>query len=162
MSFTFEGNRNGIVTYPVEQNVLKPLSGYHLYKGAALTLVGNSALAYCSGIDKVYAISNVSATSAQVTANYDLRYFEVNPYQIWKNINVTAITSTNILFGQRAASGLSLLTGSYGTALDIANSAGGLVLQSGLCAIQTYRCQTATPSATWVVFVDPLMTRAPG
>lgn len=152
MAFTPYRNLLGTDCFPVMRD-WKAASGYRVYKGAALTFLGYSALCYASGIDKVVAISQVSATSAEVTADFDLQCIPVNKYQVWENINKSAIAAGLCLIGSPIATGIPILTGSYGTALALAPTSGGLARYlSGGAYIQIYNTITAGVSATYVIF----------
>ena len=124
---------------------LPVVTSYDLFKGAALTIRGGSALVFATSAEKIYAICDISAASAFVTANhaenYRPRVIPVNANQIWKTSVYTAVTA-GLLIGTSGFCGSAL--DSRGTAID-----GGLNSGAGM---SIWGIVTTPFSAVYVVF----------
>jgi len=153
--FEFSHYKNGGKGSPYVEKTprmgLKVLSGYPVYKGAALTIIGNSALRYASGGTNVYAIAQTSAISSVVTASYPISFIPVDSSQVWKvgvTGGVTAVTAGDLLLGVTAC----IVKAPAGAGTCIMGRIG--VENTGGINGQIWGFTTAGASGFYVVFKD--------
>jgi hypothetical protein len=141
MAFTFARFRKVGVDSLEQEERLLALSGYAMYVGQALKITAGRLVAASSVGDRVYAISNVSAASSVVTANYKPKVFPVNDNQVWQAPFSTAITAAT-------------LPGDY---VDLGSASNGTGIRGDASGTGAYLYDlitaTTPTSAAFVVFV---------
>lgn len=128
MAFTFARFRkSGEDSLEAEQR-LYALSGYALYVGQALIISGGKLCPFAAVGDRIYAISNVSAASSVITADYIPEVYPVNDNQIWKTPFTVTATAADLpgAFVDVASAGTGISGGAAGTGAyyyDVATAA---------------------------------------
>lgn len=128
----------------ISEKRLAAVSGYAMYKGAALKVSGG-ALVYAQTADTIYAISNVSAASSVVTASYYPEVYPVNSNQVWKASHTSAATAAFVAGAKGNIAGANDL----GTSV-IANVAAG----TAFYLFNVATASTPSTSAAYVIFPD--------
>ena len=144
MAFTFyKFLRGGEDQLFVEKRLPAQTSSY-FYNGMALK-VSAGKLVYASAGGQVYAISNVSTVSGDVSSDYKPEVVPVNPNQVWKG-TLSSAASAEFLMGRMT----NLDGAEAGTGID-----GGV--HSG-ATMWIYDFTSANSGVAFVVFRDPTTT----
>ena len=132
----------------VEKRIGAQASGL-FYLGMALTISAGE-LVYAQTADIVYAISNVSVVSGDVSSTYVPEVIPVNSNQIWKAAVTTAATAA---FAVDAGVKTQIdEAATFGTGVD-----GG---QAAASAIWVYSFTSAASGYAYVIFPDPVNRQA--
>jgi len=132
----------------IEKRLTAKASGF-FYQGMALTLNGGE-LVYAQTANTVYAISNVSVVSGDVSASYKPEVYPVNANQVWKgSVNVTngtAVTAAFLLGGKTQIDAASC----FGTAVN------GAIGGTNGSTIYVYDFDSAVSAVGYFIFPDPV------